>query len=431
MEHAVRGTCPSAVAIIGGGIVGLFTALELLERGYNVSLIEPDLPGGRQAASYGNGTWVSEGAIIPISLPGMWRAVPGFLLDPMGPFVLQWRYLPWLLPWLVRFLAAGRSWSRVERDIPARAALLTGAVARYEARAAEAGISQLMGARGVMYVYRSHADLEADRPAWDLRSKYDIEYEVREGESLRSLVPDLSPEYILGIRILPAASLRDPGKFCAGLAKLFEDRGGRVFKALATGFDLSGGKLRAVQTSQGPIACDYAVIAAGIGSGKFARMVGDRVPLIAERGYHVEVLDCPIRLQTGLMPADGKMAVSSTLTGLRLAGQVELAKPTAPPDWRRARIQLKHARRMFPQIADIIDNGPHDVWMGNRPSTPDCLPVIGRSSGYPDVFHAFGHGHTGMVMAPGTASLVADLIAGSTPSVDPTPYSPRRFRFSR
>jgi D-amino-acid dehydrogenase len=127
------------------------------------------------------------------------------------------------------------------------------------------------------------------------------------------------------------------------------------------------------------------------------------------------------------MPADGKMAVSSTLTGLRLAGQVELAKPTTPPDWRRARIQLAHARRMFPQLADLMDTGPHDLWMGHRPSTPDSLPVIGRSNNCSEIIHAFGHGHTGMVMAPGTASLVSDLVAGSTPKLDLKPYSPQRF----
>lgn len=428
MERIARRTSPLSVAVIGGGIIGLFTSLELLGRGFSVDLIEPEAVGGRHAASYGNGTWVNEGAIIPISLPGMWKAVPGFLADPLGPFALQWRYVPSILPWLVRFLLAGRSWSRVEKDIPARAALLRGAVAGYEARAVEAGIQDLIAGRGVMYIYRSREEFSLDNVVWGLRAKYGINYDVVEGDDLALLAPDLSPEYVLGARILPAVSLRDPGGFCQGLAQLIRDRGGHITKAAATGFDIDDGKLNSVLTDQGPVACDYAVIAAGIGSATLARTVGDAVPLIAERGYHVEVRDSPIRPTTSLMPADGKMAVASTIGGLRLAGQVELATPNTPPDWCRARILLAHAHRMFPQIAEMIDNGPHDLWMGNRPSMPDSLPVIGRSYNCSKIIHAFGHGHTGMAMAPRTASLVADLVAGVTPMFDPKPYSPRRFR---
>ena len=150
--------------------------------------------------------------------------------------------------------------------------------------------------------------------------------------------------------------------------------------------------------------------------------------MIAERGYHIVIHDCPARPEISLMLAEGKLAVASTPTGLRFAGQVELAAPDAPPDWNRARILLHFARRMFPQARDAIDAGDHDMWMGNRPSTPDGLPVIGKASGCADIVHAFGHAHFGMSMSPATARIAADLVTGQQPAIDPAPYSPRRFR---
>lgn len=419
---------PRTVAVIGGGIVGLFTALKLQDRGFAVQLIEPDQPGGRQAASYGNGTWINEGAIIPISLPGLWKTVPGFLLDPNGPFIIRWRHLPRLLSWLPRFVLAGRSWARVQRDIPVRAALLRGAVAAYEARADQAGSSNLLGARGVMYAYRDEAEFAADEKAWALRREQGIACSFHRGEELRELAPELSSDYAVGARILPSRSLRDPGAYCAALAGLFLRRGGRILKTRATGFDIAGGRLRAVRTEQGDVPCAHAVVAAGIGSGALARQSGDRVPLIAERGYHVVIRDCPVRPEISLMLAEGKLAVASTPAGLRLAGQVELAAPDAPANWDRARILLHFAKRMFPQASAAIENGDHDMWMGNRPSTPDALPVIGKASGCADIVHAFGHAHFGMSMSPATARLVADLVTDGQPAIDPAPYSPRRFR---
>lgn len=101
-------------AVIGGGIVGLLSALECRSAGHEVVLIEPGEPGGRQAASYGNGTWINPGAVMPLSVPGLWREVPGYLIDRAGPFTIRWPYLPRLAPWLVRFVAAGASWDRVE-----------------------------------------------------------------------------------------------------------------------------------------------------------------------------------------------------------------------------------------------------------------------------------------------------------------------------
>src|SRR5271157_2488818 len=101
------------VAVIGGGVVGVAAAIELLRDGHAVTIIEPGAPGGEQSASYGNGTLLNPSSVIPMSAPGIWKKVPGYLRDPLGPLTIRWSYLPRLLPWLRRFLRAGSTAARV------------------------------------------------------------------------------------------------------------------------------------------------------------------------------------------------------------------------------------------------------------------------------------------------------------------------------
>jgi D-amino-acid dehydrogenase len=129
-----------------------------------------------------------------------------------------------------------------------------------------------------------------------------------------------------------------------------------------------------------------------------------------------------------VMPSDGKMACVMTPAGLRLAGQVELAGLAAEPNWQRAEVLLKFARKVYPGLPADLPPDKVRLWMGHRPSTPDGLPVLGLASRCPDVVHAFGHGHVGLTAAAMSGKIVADLLAGRTPPFDLTPYSPRRFR---
>ena len=102
------------VVVVGAGIVGAACAVELVREGYQVTLVDPAEPGGEQSASYGNAGWISPASVVPMSTPGLWKRLPGFLLDPAGPVVLRWRHVPKLLPWLGRFLLAGSTIARVE-----------------------------------------------------------------------------------------------------------------------------------------------------------------------------------------------------------------------------------------------------------------------------------------------------------------------------
>src|SRR5208283_2853368 len=115
------------VVVIGAGIVGAATAVELLRDGHRVTILEPGDPGGEQSASYGNGTLLNPSSVIPMSSPGLWKKVPGYLADPLGPLAIRWRYLPRLLPWLLHFMRAGSTVAKVEATARALAPLIADA----------------------------------------------------------------------------------------------------------------------------------------------------------------------------------------------------------------------------------------------------------------------------------------------------------------
>src|SRR3954447_14067091 len=117
--------------IIGAGIVGVASALELLRDGHQVTLLEPGQPGGEQAASYGNAGGLNPSSVVPVSLPGTWRKVPGWLRDPLGALTVRSAYLPKLMPWLARFLRAGSTVARVEATARALRPLIADAVERH------------------------------------------------------------------------------------------------------------------------------------------------------------------------------------------------------------------------------------------------------------------------------------------------------------
>jgi D-amino-acid dehydrogenase len=416
------------VVVIGAGVVGAACAIELLRDGHRVTLVEPGTPGDVQAASYGNGTLLNPSSVIPMSAPGIWRKVPGYLADPLGPLTIRWSYLPKLLPWLWRFVRAGATEARVAATARALTPLLHEAPERHRRLAEEAGVGELISQQGILCVFPDRADFDAEELSWRLRRENGVRWlEVSEDE-LRQREPALDRRYKFALLIEGNGQCRDPGGYVSALVRHAGSLGAAWQHARATGFHIDSGKLRAVRTETGEIECDKAVIAAGAYSKQLAAVLGDRVPLETERGYHVVIEHPEAEPRLPIMPSDGKMACVMTPQGLRLAGQVELAGLTAAPNWRRADVLRDFARKVFPGLPADLPPDRVKVWMGHRPSIADGLPCIGPASGCADVMHAFGHGHVGLTAGAATGRLVADLISGMPPEIDPAPYSAARFR---
>jgi len=416
------------VVVIGAGIVGAATAVHLLREGHRVTVLEPGEPGREQAASYGNGAWISPASVVPMSTPGLWRKVPGYLLDSLGPLTIRLSALPRLTPWLVRFLYAGASVRRVEATARALSALLEDAPSRHAELAAEAGVPELIKQSGLLYVYPDRAAFEAEALSWRLRRDNGVQWVELDADELHRREPALHRRYRFGALVEAGSHCIDPGGYVASLVRYAQGKGAAIVRARATGFAIDAGRLRAVRTDSGMIECDRAVVSAGIRSKALARAAGDRVCLESERGYHVIISDPEAAPRVPVMPSDGKMANTLTMQGLRVSGQVELASVDAAPNWKRAAVLLNHARRTYPGLPSHIPEERISRWMGHRPSTSDGLPVIGPASASRDIIYAFGHGHVGLASGPATASAVADILAGRQASLPLAAYAPARFR---
>jgi D-amino-acid dehydrogenase len=363
-----------------------------------------------------------------MAMPGLWKKVPGYLLDPLGPLTIRASELPRLLPWLLRFLYAGATVARMEATARALSVLLRDAPARHAKLAEEARVQDLIKQTGLLYVYPDRSSFEAEALAWKLRRDNGVRWLELNAEQLRAKEPSLDARYKFGALVEAGAHCVDPGRYVAALVHHARSKGAAIIKARAIGFNVQAGRLRAVRTDTGEIMCDRAVVAAGIQSKSLALQAGDRVSLESERGYHIVISDPEAAPSIPVMPSDGKMANTLTLKGLRASGQVELASVDAPPNWKRAAVLLNHALRTYPQLPRQIPEERISRWMGHRPSTPDGLPVIGLARASSDIVYAFGHGHVGLASGPATASIVADILAGRPSPTPLSVYAPSRFR---
>jgi D-amino-acid dehydrogenase len=412
------------VAVIGAGIVGVSAASFLLRKGHQVVLLDANGPG--EGTSFGNAGCFNGSSVVPMSMPGMIRKVPKWLSDPLGPLSVRLAYLPSLAPWLLRFIQAG-SPERVAAQARALRSLLEHGIDTLAPLLRDAGASELLHRVGHLYVYRTLAAWHNDRAAWQLRAENGVSWDEFNADELRQLDPHLSREYQKGVLVRENGHTSNPQRLVQSLAAAFQRDGGILLRRRVVGFDLSDGRLRAVRCEGEAVAAEAAVLAAGIWSRPLAAQLGDRLPLESERGYHIMIRDPEVLPRIPVADADGKFVATPMELGLRLAGTVELAGLTAPPNWQRAHVLIKHARRMYPALLPDYPESRLSTWMGHRPSLPDSLPVIGPARQTRDVVYAFGHGHIGMSCAAMTGRTVAEIIAGERPQIDVAPFDPRRF----
>ncbi len=422
MPNPEPAVSPRTIAIIGAGLAGSACALALAEDGHRVTLFDPDPPGA--GTSSGNAGGIVTGAVVPTAMPELLRALPSIMVDRNAPAVLRMRHIVPAIPWLWRFIRAGRA-SEVTRIAAALEPLVAQSLLAHRHLAGLSGAGNMITGEGWLKVYANEEQFAASAPDRRLMDRFGVRYQVLDQKAVHDLEPGLNPDLArIGLHQPQSGFVRFPRGLAQSYAEAALKRGAQHLRQRARGVSRRPGGVT-VHTDAGPQDFDRLVIAAGAWSATLARQLGDRVCLDTERGYHLgfgpetaDLLRGPV-----VLPALS-MVLSPMEGGLRLVSGDELAGLKAPPNYRRIRALVPGAYRAVPALNErpVVTE-----WMGFRPSTPDSLPVIGASAHAPEVFHAFGHGHLGLTMSAITALMVADAIAGRPARIDPTPYSIARF----
>jgi len=407
--------------VVGAGIIGTAIAYQLQRRGVSVVLVDRTGPG--RGASYGNMASIAVTEFMPASRPGIWAQMPGWILDPEGPVRIRPSYVPRLIPWFLRFIAASRP-SKL-RELEAAGAILCRRVYEdLDALLAETGLQNMLSSQGCLSVYADEAEFRADHEHIDILDRFGFRYEVLGGNAIRDLEPAITTRIGKAVLFPDNRSVSDPYKLVLALADRLQQLGGTIETGEVVGFERENAAVKAVLLRDGrSLEATSVVLAAGAFTGRLSALLGEPIPLETERGYHTQIMAPGVSLRHSLIWPARAFMVTPTAGGIRVGGTVEMAGLDAAPDFRRSKILVKRAKEALPDL--MVEEASE--WMGHRPAMPDTVPVMGSSVKSKNVWYATGHGHLGLTYGATTARLMADLMTGAKPPVDMKPYRVDRF----
>lgn len=412
----------SRAIIIGGGVIGAACAHYLVKAGWEVEIIDQGAFG--KGCSHGNCGYVCPSHVLPLAEPGaVWRTLKA-MFKKDSPFYIKPRIDFALWSWLLRFMSRCKP-QYVLQAGKAIQALLQSSRALYETLIRDEHIECEWQTRGLLFVLQSQHAMEhyAGTDAF-LREHFNMGAERYDSDSLLSLEPALKPGLAGGWLYTSDAHLR-PDRLMASWKQTLAARGVRIHEQCPMrGVITEQGRVKAVRTSRGEMAADAFVMATGAWTPLHNRDLGCKVPIQPGKGYSITMprpATCPTY---PLIFEEHRVAVTPMPSGYRLGSTMEFAGYDATLNPKRLALLKAGAMHYLQEpFCDPVE----EEWYGWRPMTPDSLPIIGPTPAYANLLIAAGHSMLGLSMAPATGKLIAELLSGDKPHVEPGPYAVTRF----
>ena len=407
--------------VLGAGAVGICSALALLERGFEVKLV--DRKGPAEETSYGNAGVISTSSILPVLAPRDLVEIPKAVLRISRKLRFSMKYAACNVRSLAKTLSFATS-VHAQRTAAALAPLTKLSASEYLRIASLAGLDHLLAKEGWLNLYRTKTEWDAVQEEIELIMDQGFETQRLSAEEIRDLEPHLNPIYHKGVWFKESLACLDPGKFLTGIAGYFVQQGGAFMTKEAKGFAVQGEQCEVAYADGEKELSDVLVIALGAWSKDFLRK-HCRIPLFYERGYHAQfVPEDGVKLNRPIAESDRGYVMNHMLHGIRITSGAELGFIDAPQNHALVRQAIRSAAEAFP-LGKPDGELP---WLGRRPTLPDFLPMIGRAETGGNVLFAFGHQHIGLTTAAGTGNAIGSLAANEPPPFDLSPFRTDRFQ---
>jgi len=406
------------IAVIGAGIIGVCTAHFLRKNGHEVILYDQNEPGTQ--TSYGNaGLFVSH-ECVTVNSPRFLKNLPSMLLNKNGPLVIDWLYVLTHLPWAIRFLRNCTS-KRVEHIAKSLSSFSSHAELAYEEIFNEVDVSKIIVHKEPIYLYETKNLYENDQNVFNLRKKFNVQFDIFNKEDIAKMEPSLEPIYYKGIALKGESFTKSPLQITQKIFDNFIKNGGHFVLSKIDSIFRNGNSLF-LKHNKKKHQFDKIVVAAGVWSNELSKTIGDNFPLDTERGYHIifEKNNNLLTRPVGWAPTGFYMTPMED--GIRAAGTVEIAGLKKPMNNNMLSMIEKTARSILPGLGKVKSQ-----WMGFRPTLPDSLPVIGESKKCKNVYYAFGHQHLGLSLAAVTGKVIQSLIENKPTNINIDSLKPNRF----
>jgi len=407
-----------SVIVIGSGITGVSCAEEIRRSGANVTLIDRVKAGDPTQTSFGNAGILAREGIMPIANPSMLKMIPQILLSPNSPVYLKWSYLAKFSPWALQFIMNGTR-PKALPIILALNELIYDTVENHIQLSKNTGAARFIEKGDMTLLFRNRKQFSSDKFANQTRRNLGITWEELSRDKLLDRDPHISKLYQFGLAYKNHGWITNPAAYVSSLAKHFQENGGKILigevsKINGNNVELKGGII---------LKAENIVLATGAWSKNLASQLGHNIPLQAERGYHLSLKNASHMPPNTYLITDKKFGLTPMDGFLRCAGQSEFAPLEMPPNPKAIKNLRKFLFRLYPKLEYETET----IWQGTRPTLPDSLPVIGRSSKNTSVIFAFGGQHLGLTMGPKIGKMVRDIIFERQSNVNMTPYSSDRF----
>jgi D-amino-acid dehydrogenase len=411
------------VVIVGGGLVGLSSALFLTEAGATVTIIDNDGLGG--GAARGNAGFMCTAIVEPLPAPGAIGNALRSLRDPARALRVLPKAIPQMAPWLLAF-ARNCTASRYQSGRAALARFNYNSSAILERLTSQGVAVGLSRELLVPYhdVAKAEHHFEALQPMVEFGAR--IPDRVVDGDEIRRLAPAITDHVRAGL-VMPGDRAIDPRRYVDSVIDILKSRDVRIMEHTdVTKVQSSGDRVVSVATSNGTIDGEEFLLAAGAGSRLLAKHFDLRLSVIPGQGYNVALPISP-GLRQPVIFEEVHAVATPFEDRIRLGGTMEFGGDHPPFDGRRIDMIVASMRKFL----DLDWDERFGTWAGSRPMSADGLPFMGRPKRWRNVVVGAGHGMFGLTLAPPSGVAISELIMTGRSSTDIGAFDPDRSAFRR
>ena len=408
------------ILIIGAGIVGICTSIELIKKGYSVTLMDPNEPGSQ--TSYGNAGVITDSSLMIINNPQLLKSLFQLIFKNQTSFRYSKSFIFSRLTWVLRFLMFSHK-NHMKFAAKALRELQVLSLNTHKKLIKKTNSNNIISKPGWLKLFKTSESYKKYSLELEVLNKHKAKYTTLNTTQIEKQFPDLEVKFFKGILFKNSIRVKSPLKLSKKYFNYFLESGGKFVQESCKDLQYIKDKW-VIFSNKNKSYFDQVVVSTGPWSKNILSNLGYNIPLAWERGYHHHFsTKKKISINPAIYDVEGGFVYSSNGSDVRVTSGVELTFLDAVENEIQINESIQKLRKIIPLNKKLIDK----PWLGSRPTIIDSLPMIGKAPKHKNLWFNFGHNHIGLSTSAGSAVIISEMIQNKKTSINADPFSPKRF----